>query len=67
MTTTTWALRHDCGWWLALDPEEPGGIGWRASATEAILARDPLLFAARCRQALDAAIRGRCQLVEVQT
>jgi hypothetical protein len=67
MTTTTWALLHDSGAWLTYDPSEPGCVGWELEPPSVLLARDPILFAARIRQALAPATRARCRLVEVST
>ncbi len=65
--TTTWALQHRSGCWLTLDPTEPAGRGWSDHQAHALTARDPLLFAARIREAIPGPILQACRLVEVKT
>ena len=64
-TTTLWALQHRSGCWLTIDPEEPAGRGWSDHQAQALKARDPILFAARIREAVPPTILQTCRLVPV--
>lgn len=66
-TTTLWALQHRSGCWLTVDPDEPAGRGWSDHQAQALKARDPILFAARIREAVPPTILQTCRLVEVST
>ena len=61
-----WLLQHvQSKCFMTENPTEPHAPGWSDSPAQAVMAVDPVVFAARLRQSLTPSLLSNCRLVPV--